>query len=216
MKKPFLPLSLLACLTFGTGTAMAAHPTIAARAPVSAEAEPDAVPAPIDERPDAAWDSREDPAVRLSFIPLLGSVGGMPGVGGEFGMGYKVLAWGIRASGGSEFCVFCGDPEKESQISFLFGVRSEFEIGVISLKSGLTRIERTKRGEQIEDGGGMGFFSTPEYEMRNYEGLGVPLQFDLILGGRFVGVDFSMTFLQDGEGGSTSILIGIPFGYLRR
>jgi hypothetical protein len=203
---------LLFCLAFATGTA-AAQPAVAAATSISAES--DAGPAPIDERPDAAWDSREEPAVRLTFMPMLGSVGGMPGVGGEFGMGYKALAWGIRASGGSEFCIFCSEPEKESQISFLLGVRDEFEIGVLSFKSGLTRIERTRRGQRIEDGGETGFFSTTEYEMHTHEGLGVPLQFDLILGGRFVGVDFSMTYLHDGEGGSTSILIGIPFGYLR-
>lgn len=172
--------------------------------------------APADDGSDAAWDSEEDPAVRLIFMPLIGTVGGMPGMGGEFGMGYKAVAWGVRASGGTEFCIFCGDPEKESQISFLLGVRHEFEIGVLSLKSGMTKLERTTRGDRIESGGGMGIWSTTEYEMLDYEGLGVPIQFDLILGGRFVGVGFSLSFLQDGLGGSSSVLIGIPFGYLRR
>ncbi len=160
-------------------------------------------------RPAAAAVSSSDPGVRLSITPLLGMVGGWPGAGIDFGMGVGHLALGIRHAGGTELCFMCDhESQSESQTSLLVGLRQEFEAGVISLRSGIANVDRNTLDARIEGEYGPG--------VRNYNGFAVPLQLDLILGGRYLGFCLSATFLADGDGGSGGFMIGLPFGMLRQ
>jgi hypothetical protein len=151
-----------------------------------------------------------DPGVRLSITPLIGTEGGNLGAGFDIGFGIRHVALGLRYASGAEYCMMCDrEPEYEKQMSVLAGVRQEFEIGVISLRSGIAQVERDTR-----DG------SLPRiYErdgVRHFNGLGVPFQLDLTLSGRYVGLSVSLTALADSDGGSGGLMLGLPIGYLRR
>ena len=149
-----------------------------------------------------------DPGIRLAVTPMLGLVGGFPGAGIDMGMGYGRLAWGFRYAEGTEFCIMCDrDPERERQIGFLAGVREEFAYGSIAFKSGIAMLDRDILDHSIESQYGPG--------VRNAEGIGIPFQLDLILGGRFIGLSRSATVMADHEGGSGGIMAGGPFGLLR-
>ena len=149
-----------------------------------------------------------DPKIRLAVTPMLGLVGGLPGVGFDVGMGYGMGAWGIHYAQGTEFCIMCDrDPEREIQTSFLAGLREEFAYGSVSLKSGITTLERDSKDNSVESQYGPG--------VRKYQGYGVPFRLDLMLSGRFIGLSLSATVLTDADGGSGSILAGIPIGLLR-
>jgi hypothetical protein len=150
-----------------------------------------------------------DPKIRLAVTPMMGMAGGLPGLGIDLGMGYGMAAWGIHYANGSEICLLMcdGEPEAETQTSFLAGVREEFTYGFISLKSGIAMVERQTRNTDIITDYG--------YGIRNYEGFGVPFQFDMSLSGRFIGLSLSVTVMADSDGGSGSIMAGIPVGLLR-
>lgn len=151
-----------------------------------------------------------DPKIRLAVTPMLGLVGGVPGVGVELGLGYGKAAGGIRYADGTQFCLMCYDevPASETQIAFLAGVREEMTHGSISLKSGVVLVDRDTPDDSPDTGYGPAGF-------RNYKGFGIPFQLDLMLSGRFIGLSLSATVVADGDGGSAGLMAGIPFGLLR-
>jgi hypothetical protein len=157
-----------------------------------------------------------DPGLRFTVMPLLGSVGGLPGIGVDIGMGAGHWAWGGRLSGGTELCFMCTGRREETQISALIGARQEFPVGVIALKTGISKMTRASRGAQIPhyDDGYKEYHV--EYETVNYRSWGVPFQMELTLGGRYVGLCLTATAMADGDGGSGGIMLGIPLGLLRR
>lgn len=155
-------------------------------------------------------EAADDPKVRLALTPMLGLVGGMmPGAGIDMSMGYGMAAWGIRLAHGEEFCLMCdsGDPGSETQIGFLAGVREELAYGSISLKSGIVLLDR-----DTPDISANKYYETG---IRNYKGVGLPFQLDLMLSARYIGLSFSATVIADGDGGSASLMAGIPVGLLR-
>lgn len=150
--------------------------------------------------------------VRMAFMPMMGGLNGQLGGGVDVAMGYGHLAAGVRHIGAEELCIMCQDAEEESQTSFLLGVRQEFAVGVLSFKSGFTKVNRLTKENFVSNGS---MFSDPQYDLKKYDGFGVPFQFDLVLGGRYLGLDLSFLTLVDGEGGSAGFLIGLPMGLLR-
>ena len=157
----------------------------------------------------AAADSDPDPKIRFAFTPMLGLVGGLPGMAAELGMGYGMAAGGIRYADGKQFCLMCYDeaPASENQIALLAGVREEMTHGSISLKSGVVLVDRdTPDGSPDTGYGSAG--------VRNYNGFGIPFPLDLMLSGRFIGLSLSATVVADGDGGSAGLMAGIPVGLL--
>ena len=154
-----------------------------------------------------------DPGIRLAVMPMAGLVGQLElGAGVDVSMGYGRAAWGIHYVNAKGFCVLCDPngvgPETEIQFGLLAGLREELSFGSISLKSGITRLERDSKdyGREYPQGP----------FLRRYRGFGVPFQLDLVLSGRCIGLALSATVLADADGGSASLLAGTPFGLLRK
>jgi hypothetical protein len=146
---------------------------------------------------------------RISITPLAGFVGSWPGFGFDWNFGYKYAALGARVAGGSEMCVLCDRGLRgESQLSFLIGGRREFSTGFFMIRSGLAKVERKILDDSYPTG--------PDLDTHTWKGYGIPLQADIAWGGRFVGASLSLTILGDSEGGSGSVMLGLPFGRLRR
>ncbi|GEM_PF-2614886 len=169
--------------------------------------------------PTEPWDNQDQTDLRFALIPLVGGVHGLPGIGLDMGMGYRNLAWDIRMAAGSELCFICMDKESESQVSVLAGARQEFAMGVISIKTGVAKVWRTTKVELAPGEKNVNpddeFSTGYGYRLREFEGYSLPIQFDLLLGGRFIGLDFSLTVLTDRDGGSTGFMVGLPLGLLR-
>ena len=150
---------------------------------------------------------------RASLMPLVGFVGGKPGIGLDLGFGYGPMALGARISAGNSLCIMCPAAEGETQASLLAGLRHEFPAGSVSLRSGISHVERTTTTRyQVEPG----MNSEYDYHYRQFDGLGIPVQLDVLLGGRFVGGNLSMTAMLDRDGGSIGVMAGLPLGYLHR
>lgn len=144
-----------------------------------------------------------DPKLRLALTPMLGITGRL-GVGADVGMVHGRAAWGLHSAYVSEVCVMCDrDPETEGQVGLMAGVREEFGYGSVSFRSGIAMIARDTKDYDFTHG------------VRTYKGLGVPIQLDMMVGGRFIGLSISVMVLVDGDGGSSGLMAGIPFGLLR-
>ncbi|MEO6096688.1 MAG: hypothetical protein ABIW76_13710 [Fibrobacteria bacterium] len=157
--------------------------------------------------------SRPDPGVRVAFMPMIGLIGGLGGWAADLGMGKGVAAWGVRIVKGSGmgYCSDCGhDPESEHQVAFLGGIRGEYSAGTLTLKTGLANVERKTWNGVMSPEGRYGF-----QNMIRYSGFGVPIQLDLALCGRNLGIGLSASAMLDKGGNSASLLIGVPMGILR-
>ena len=160
----------------------------------------------------APWIENErasrDNGFRLAIMPLIGNVGGHPGIGIDVGMALGHVAFGVRQAVGSDICVMCDRPdETEISTSLLIGGRHEFDIGALTLKTGVAFIKRTTEDYHYSVDG--------EPRAREFEGLGMPFQLDLTLGGRYAGICLSGTLIRDKDGGSGGFTVGVPFGRLR-
>jgi hypothetical protein len=150
-----------------------------------------------------------DSSLRFSVTPLIGLVGGWPGLGIDLSLGYGLGAFGFSLTGGSEMCFMCDRAsESESQTRVLLGARKEFSAGVITFRSGIAAIERDTKDSRVSTEYGPG--------IRHFAGYGVPFQLDLALTGKYVGIGLSATVMADGDGGSAGLMLGIPIGLLRR
>ena len=148
-----------------------------------------------------------DPGLRLTVMPLVGLVAMKPGIGFDLGMGYGHLAWGARIVGGAEACFICNrSPEEEVYSSFMAGARTEFSQGAIVFKSGIAKVHRATRDPADVHGDG---------RLIDYDGYGIPFQLDIMWGGRVIGLCVSAMALADKDGGSGSLMVGIPIGLIR-
>jgi hypothetical protein len=186
-------------------------PPAAETAPPADQSRYGLPPAPISPPPSFAVEDPEPHAPNFTFTPLLGQVGAHGGLGFDMTLGIGYAAIGFRRAASEEFCLFCADAESESQSAFLAGVRLPLPAGSLSARTGFAAVKRVRKENFVSDGS---FFSEPRYDLRTFEGMGVPLQFDLQAGGRFVGFCLSVGGVFDRDGGAVDAMIGMPFGYL--
>lgn len=151
---------------------------------------------------------------RVALTPMVGMVHGVPGIGLELGVGLGPVVVGARATAGNDLPIMDPSSDGESQLSLLAGMRHELGSAVVTVRSGISQVERhtSAKKDPAETG------SNAEWYIgySHFKGLGVPVTLDLLWGSRFVGGNLSMTAMFDRDGGSFGAMVGMPLGYLHR
>lgn len=152
--------------------------------------------------------------LRAGATFMLGVSGGRPGEAVDAFIAYGPGFVGARGFSGAELFPLCSEQicERESQLNLVAGPRKEFAWGAASLGAGLGYVDRTYR-DRIERE--YAPWERPEYARKRFRGWGVPVQGDVYLSGRFIGLHLSVTAMADRGGGAGAVMAGVPLGYLR-
>ncbi len=88
----------------------------------------------------------------------------------------------------------------------------EFPAGTLSVLTGLSHYSGIHKDNFVTNGS---FFTESDYDLKEFDGYGTPLEFNFILGGTGVGLGLSLIMNINDSNPSTGFFVGIPFGLLR-
>jgi len=109
---------------------------------------------------------------------------------------------------------FFKTPNKLWDIGFMYGLISKKERSLASISAGIGIISSSERGRELSCDGN-GWFSSCEYQMSNNITIGIPIEAQLFLTGKYIGIGISGFANINSESSYAGALLCLQFGELR-
>jgi len=108
------------------------------------------------------------------------------GINGSYQIKKNLIS--LRYINNVEFVLLCSTPNKIRDLGLLYGLSAKKSKGFASISIGISHVENIRRGKLISCSSSGGWFSTCTYEELNYTTLGIPIEAQLFLTGKYVGI----------------------------
>jgi hypothetical protein len=134
-------------------------------------------------------------------------------VGGNASFQIKNTVGSFRIICNEEFSFF-KTPNKLWDIGFMYGFISKKKWSLASISAGIGIINSSVRGRQLSCDGN-GWFSSCEYAMSNHLAIGIPIETQLFLTGKHIGIGISGFANINSESSYFGALLFLQLGKLR-